>query len=331
MKPPYVVPTMNEIRQIPWNGYKVVSLFAGAGGSSTGYRLAGFKVVYANEFIPKAYESYRANYPDTLLDTRDIRTVTAESILEQIGLEVGELDLLDGSPPCAVFSSANIKNRYDISKVKEYSGVKQRLDDLFDHYIRLLNGLQPKVFVAENVPGLAQGVNKPLFTKFVRQMKACGYRVKVGLIDAQYCGIPQRRKRLIFLGARNDLGIEPVFPKPFDYSYTVKEVCPQIKRIKFGRYHDNWQTSEQVAATVMQSDGRRKSNTAILSSYLVEDEEGNIRKYTIDELRKIHSIPPDYVLTGEFGDQWERIGRSVPPFMMKRIAETVRDEILCKV
>lgn len=331
MKPPYVVPTMEEVRQIPWNGYQVVSLFAGAGGSSTGYRLAGFKVIYANEFIPKAYESYYKNYPDTILDIRDIRMIPVESILEQTGLQVGELDILDGSPPCAVFSMASAQKRKEVSKVKEYSGVKQRLDDLFDHYIRILEGLKPKVFVAENVPGLAKGVNKPLFQRIVRKMKACGYQVKVGLIDAQYCGVPQRRKRLIFLGVRSDLEIEPVFPKPLPYSYTVKEVCPQIKRIKFGRFHDNWQTSEQVAATIMQSDGRRRNETAILSSYLVEDEEGNVRKYQINELKRIHSIPPDYVLTGDFGDQWERIGRSVPPFMMKRIAETVRDEMLCKV
>src|SRR5687768_13139882 len=97
-KPPYHIPTMAEIRALPWNGYRVVSLFSGGGGSSTGYAMAKFKVVWASEFIEEAARSYRANHPATTLDTRDIRTVRAEDILAATGLEVGQLDLLDASP-----------------------------------------------------------------------------------------------------------------------------------------------------------------------------------------------------------------------------------------
>ena len=81
-KPPYAVPTMAEIRALPWNGYRVVSTFSGCGGSCTGYRMAGFKVVWANEFVPAAQDSYRANMEsDCILDGRDIKKVTASEIL----------------------------------------------------------------------------------------------------------------------------------------------------------------------------------------------------------------------------------------------------------
>src|SRR5688500_17629891 len=101
-KPPYRVPSMKEIAAIPFNGLKVVSTFSGTGGSCLGYRMAGFSVVWASEFVPAAAACYRANAaPDSILDTRDIRTIKPQEILKAIGLKKGQVDLLDGSPPCA--------------------------------------------------------------------------------------------------------------------------------------------------------------------------------------------------------------------------------------
>ena len=152
-KPPYRVPSMAEIAALPWNGYSAVSTFSGCGGSSLGYKMAGFRVLWASEFIPAAQDTYRANHPATILDTRDIRNVQASDILGAIGMEPGDLDLFDGSPPCASFSTAG-KREAGWGKVKAYSDTKQRTDDLFFEYSRLVKGVQPKVFVAENVSGL---------------------------------------------------------------------------------------------------------------------------------------------------------------------------------
>ena len=92
-KPPYRVPSMEEIAAVPWNGLTVASLFAGCGGSSLGYRMAGYRMVYANEFVPVALECYRANASEgTVLDGRDVRQVTPEAVLEAIGMAAGELD-----------------------------------------------------------------------------------------------------------------------------------------------------------------------------------------------------------------------------------------------
>jgi DNA (cytosine-5)-methyltransferase 1 len=162
-KPPYRVPSMAEIAALPWNGYRVASSFAGAGGSCTGYRMARYRVVWASEFVPEAAETYRANCaPGCVVDTRDIRDVTPEDVLAQLGMAAGELDIWDGSPPCASFSMAGNREA-DWGKVKDYSGTRQRTDDLFFEYARLAKGVQPRVLIAENVAGLVRGTAKGKF------------------------------------------------------------------------------------------------------------------------------------------------------------------------
>src|SRR5210317_2070165 len=111
-KAPYRVPTMQEIAAIEPNGYNVISTFAGGGGSSLGYRMAGYRVLWANEFIESARETYSANKANyTTVDGRDIREVTATEILETVGINKGDLDILDGSPPCASFSTAGKRHK----------------------------------------------------------------------------------------------------------------------------------------------------------------------------------------------------------------------------
>jgi DNA (cytosine-5)-methyltransferase 1 len=227
-KPPYRVPSMEEIRALPWNGFTVASTFSGAGGSSTGYRMAGFKVLWANEFIDAARDTYRANCADyTNVDGRDIRSVTPEDILATLGMKPGELDLFDGSPPCASFSTAG-KREKGWGEVKKYSDKSQRTDDLFFEYIRLLRGLKPKTFVAENVSGLVKGTAKGYFLEILKELKASGYRVSCRVLDAQWLGVPQARQRTIFVGVRNDLGIEPAHPKPLPYRYSVRDALPWL-------------------------------------------------------------------------------------------------------
>src|SRR4051794_1578150 len=215
-KPPYRIPTMRELKHVRFNGQRVVSLFSGCGGSSLGYRMAGYRVVWANEFIPAARDTYRANFPGTPVDERDIREIEAAHILARTGLQVGELDILDGSPPCASFSTAGKRHRH-WGQIKSYSDTKQRTDDLFFEYIRLLDGLQPRRFIAENVAGLIKGVGKGVFLEILAGLKAAGYRVEARLLDAQWLGVPQARQLLFFVGVRRDLDGTPGFPEPLPY------------------------------------------------------------------------------------------------------------------
>lgn len=227
-KPPYRVPSMEEIRALPWNGFNAVSTFSGCGGSSLGYRMAGFKMLWASEFVPAAQETYRANAaPYTVLDTRDIRGVTGQDILDAVGLGVGEIDLFDGSPPCASFSTAG-KREAGWGQVKKYSDTKQRTDDLFFEYARLIEQTQPRTFVAENVAGLVKGTAKGYFKEILARLRACGYRVSARVLDASWLGVPQSRNRLIFVGVREDLDMSPAHPAPLPYQYTVRDALPWI-------------------------------------------------------------------------------------------------------
>jgi DNA (cytosine-5)-methyltransferase 1 len=226
-KPPYRVPTMAEVAAAPLNGFTAVSTFSGCGGSSLGYRMAGFRVAWANEFVDAARDTYRANAPATTLDGRDIRDVTGAEVLDAVGLSSGELDLLDGSPPCAAFSTAG-KRQDGWGTVNSYSDTAQRSDDLFFEYARLVGEIQPRVFVAENVSGLVKGSAKGYFKLILRALRAVGYRVEARLLNAAWLGVPQSRQRLFFIGVREDLNLPPVFPQPLPYRYTVREALPWI-------------------------------------------------------------------------------------------------------
>jgi DNA (cytosine-5)-methyltransferase 1 len=229
-KPPYRVPLVSEVNDIEWNGFTVASTFAGAGGSSFGYRMAGFRVLWANEFVPIAQESYRANMrAGTIMDGRDVKIITAADILAATGLSVGELDIFDGSPPCQAFSTAGKREKGWGTERSYEHGASQKNEDLFDEYIRLRDGLMPRVFIAENVSGLVKGVAKGYFLDILKRLKV-GYRVEARVLDAQWLGVPQQRSRVIFIGVRDDLALDPVFPKPFPFRYTVRDAIPWITR-----------------------------------------------------------------------------------------------------
>ena len=385
-KPPYRVPSMAEIAALPWNGYNAISTFSGCGGSSLGYKMAGFRVLWASEFIPAAQDTYRANHPQTILDTRDIRIVQAGDVLKAIGIKVGQLDLLDGSPPCASFSTAG-KREAGWGKVKKYSDTAQRTDDLFFEFIRLVQGIQPKVFVAENVSGLVKGTAKGYFLEILAAMKACGYRVTCRVLDAQWLGVPQQRQRTIFVGVRNDLNLEPAHPKPLPYRYSVRDALPWIVKVGdnagFGggaMRSAASAASAAIGASPQTGNGRFPPSSVEaetdISRYAIGAEWDKLkqgessdrymnlvksapsapsapsatvtangaraglacvthptekRKFSIAELRRICAFPDDFILTGSYAQQWERLGRAVPPVMMFHIASTIRDEILAKV
>jgi DNA (cytosine-5)-methyltransferase 1 len=359
IKPPYKVQSMKEIEQIPWNGYNVVSTFSGGGGSCLGYRMAGFHVIWASEFVEEAQKTYRANHKGTILDTRDIREVKPEDILTAIHMKPGEIDLFDGSPPCCAFSTAG-KREKGWGQKREYSdGKSQQIENLFFEYIRLLNGLQPKTFVAENVSGLVKGTALGYFKEFLREMKKCGYRVKAQLLNAKYLGVPQSRERLIFIGVREDLNADPIYPKPKSYIYSLKDAFTNLeideeerkmlldsaKKYAWGRIAEKMpknpyrsisgqeitghgyfnltrQPLGQPSGTLCQSHG---GLSVCGSIHPLEN-----RKYTIGELKRITSIPDDFILTGNYSQQYERLARMVPPVMMMNIAKTIQTEILDK-
>lgn len=341
--PPFKVPSMRDIKAIKHNGFNVVSTFSGGGGSCLGYRMAGYKVLWANEFIPAAQETYKANHPDSILDPRDIRTIQPSEILKAINMPTGQLDLFDGSPPCAAFSTAG-KRAAKWGGVSKYSDSSQRVDDLFFEYIRLLEGLRPKVFVAENVSGLIKGVAKGYFLEILACLKKAGYNVACKVLDAQWLGVPQQRQRTIFVGVRNDLGIEPLHPGPLPYRYSVRDAwenVPADKEFYFTQYaiYPLWRSLSPGQGHPKRINLKRlsfdkPSNTVCQTwgpSVAAITHPSKPRYPTIAELKRLCAFPDDFVLTGKVEQQWERLGRSVPPVMMMHVAKTIQEEILCKL
>lgn len=195
--------------------FTAVGSFSGCGGSSLGLRMAGFEVPYAIEFVPEAAITYVANSPNAYVARKDIREVDAEEILDRLSLRPGELDLFEGSPPCASFSNAG-KGAKLWGEVKKYSDTKQRTDDLFFEWARLLGGLKPRAFIAENVGGLVERekAREEYCWTIANAFSALGYRVRAGVLNACHYGVPTARRRLFFVGIREDVEREVKFPPP---------------------------------------------------------------------------------------------------------------------
>ena len=194
--------------------FTVISTFAGGGGSSTGYRLAGGKILAINEFVEAARDTYSANYPNTPIIPDDIKKLTGKDILEVAGISEGELDLLDGSPPCSAFSVAGRgfthhggSHKAGYGKSKHYSDEQsvENIEDLFFEFIRVAKDIQPKTIIAENVKGLTIGEAKEYFNMINNAFDELGYDVCAKVLNSKHYGVPQARERTIFIGVRKDL------------------------------------------------------------------------------------------------------------------------------
>jgi DNA (cytosine-5)-methyltransferase 1 len=224
--PPYAIPDVAEALAAPADR-TVASTFSGCGGSCLGYRLAGFEVRAAVELAEVPRRSYRENFGWEPLGL-DVREMTAATLLDAAGVGVGELDLLDGSPPCTPFSTVGKRQRGWRVEV-EHAGKRQRVDDLFLEFARLVDGVRPRALVAENVTGLAHGTARGYFRMVLGALRSCGYRVAARVLDAQWLGVPQRRQRVFVVGVRDDLGVEPPFPVPLGYRYSVRGALPGLR------------------------------------------------------------------------------------------------------
>lgn len=283
------------------NAPTVISTFAGCGGSSLGYSMAGFRELLAVEWDQNAVDTFRLNFPDVPVYHGDIAALSVEDCLARTGLQPGELDVFDGSPPCQGFSTAG----------------KRMIDDprnqLFREYVRLLRGLRPKVFVMENVSGMVKGKMKLIFADILRELKASGYQVSARLMNAMYFNVPQSRERMIFIGVREDLGIAPSHPRAMANEMSVGSVFPEVLATRSMKINP-WITNRRAAATVTKTD----------SDYQFKINTG-WRKPILSEVSILGSYPPAY----RWGkDAWARIGNSVPPLFMRSIAAHIRECIL---
>jgi len=309
----------------------VISTFAGCGGSSLGYKLAGFKELLAIDYDNNAEATFKANFPEVPFWNKDIRKVNVQEILDFTQLKIGELDVLDGSPPCQGFSTA---------------GKRQVIDprnDLFKDFIRLIEGLQPKVFVMENVSGMIKGTMKGKFKEIIVTLKNLGYNVKCKLLNAKYYQVPQSRQRLFFIGVRKDLNKEPVFPTPSTKIITVNEALRDLEQLNLKNTEI---TNQIIKKGYYQIPQGKNGESLVKGSYFntirihpskpcptITKIRGLLhyvepRYLTIPELKRLSSFPDDFQFIGGMLNQWARIGNAVMPNQMKAIAKTIKSQIL---
>ncbi|APZ47714.1 DNA (cytosine-5-)-methyltransferase [Polaribacter reichenbachii] len=188
----------------------VVSFFAGAGGLDLGFEKAGFNVVWANEYDKDIWETYEKNHKSTILDRRSIVDIESD--------EVPECDGIIGGPPCQSWSEAG-----------SLRGINDKRGQLFYDFIRILEAKQPKFFLAENVSGMLLERHSEALKNIKEMFKNAGYRLSFKLLNASDFDVPQDRKRVFFVGIREDLDFEFQFPQPLKKKVTLEQKIADLK------------------------------------------------------------------------------------------------------
>ena len=360
--------------------FTVISTFAGGGGSSTGYKLAGGKVLLVNEFVEAARQTYSDNYSDTQILPQDIKSLTGFDFLDAADIIPTELDILDGSPPCSAFSISGKRDKgWDQEKVYSDGKKVENIEDLFLEYVRIAKEIQPKIIVAENVKGITAGEAKKKLNEFINAFQNIGYDVTYKVMNAAHYGVPQARERTMFVCVREDvceavglnfMTLNNVFPEENKEMVTLRHALEGI---------ENDKEEEQILLDYVQG-GFQKKWIELLEfdppKHLKPSDERFIdinpkrsmfnmirpcqdlpcptltqrgqqtvvsgvfhpmknRKFTVPELKRIMSLPEDFVMKSDretvakrFDQSAERIGRMVAPKMMAALANSLYEKVL---
>lgn len=319
----------------------IVSLFAGCGGSSLGYSIAGFKELLAVEWDNHAAKTFKLNFPEVNLYHGDICTFSDENITNII--KPYELDILDGSPPCQGFSTSGKRVMSDSR------------NQLFREFIRFLRILKPKTFVMENVSGMIKGKMKIIFGYILKSLRESGYNVSARLMNTQYFNVPQKRQRMIFIGIRNDLNMKAVHPSAVSLPISVEVAlknCPQPK--------EKWDPEKIKSFTKKQKEvfdvlvkckpGQKVSQfhpkKNYFSSFRIEKDTPartiiktshdrifhffENRYLTTQEVKRLGSFPDQFIIPDRPQLTFERVGNSVPPLFMAEVGKHLK-EILKRI
>lgn len=308
------------------HGKTVFTTFACGGGSSMGYKLAGYEVVGANDIDPQMERVYKENHNPKLF----YRCPIKDLIKMEVSEELKELDILDGSPPCSTFSmSGSREEAWGKSKMFREGQAVQVLDDLFFDYIDLVGKLRPKIFVAENVKGMLIGNAKGYVVEINKRFKELGYEVQIFMLNGATMGLPQARERTFFIGNRINA---PKLVLDFKERY-----------IPFKEISDNTDTKENITETYKKYWEQSKQGTSVgkfkstkkLHMFKVPGTltaSGATYHPTIKRIINkkesclIGSFPQDY----NFLDLPFRylIGMSVPPVMMAQVSHQIYEQWL---
>lgn len=328
----------------------VISLFSGCGGLDLGFERAGFNVPVANEFDPTIFETFKANHPNTHLIEGDVRQVTKEDIAPF--LDNGEVDGIIGGPPCQSWSEAG-----------SLRGIEDARGQLFFDYIRILKEFKPKFFLAENVSGMLANRHSDAVKNIIKMFEEAGYDVSLTLVNAKDYGVAEERKRVFYIGFRNDLKVKFVFPEGStvddkkkltlrDVIWDLQETAvPSADKNKHnpkavnsneyftGAFSPIFMSRNRVKswdeqAFTVQASGRQCQLHPQAPKMVkfdkndcrfVEGQEHLYRRMTIREVARVQGFPDDFqFIYTDTNNAYKMIGNAVPVNLAYEIATAIR-------
>lgn len=322
----------------------VFSTFAGGGGSSMGYKLAGFNVIGCNEIDKRMINCYIENLHPKYAFLEPIQTFKLRNDLPP---ELYNLDILDGSPPCSSFTNAGNRSKdWGKEKVFMEGQAQQVLDTLFFDFIDLAKKLQPKIVLAENVPGIKFGEAIKYVQRIHKEFDLAGFYSHHWILDASKMGVPQKRKRVFFIAMRKDLA------KFFDETITMTNPLPKLN-LKFSEPEIKvkeilMQIGDDLEMTELMQ-GRWKKTK--IGKYVKKYQTGNLKLVPNEVCPAISTVPPfhpyemrrlvkkEVALASSFptdykflGMNWCNVmGMSVPPLMVARVATEIYNQWLKQI
>lgn len=335
---------LSDLKKIKKNNYKVFSCFSCGGGSSMGYKLAGYEVIGNCEIDKNMNEMYLKNFNVKYNYEMGVQEFKN---LKNIPKELYDIDILDGSPPCSTFST-NGKREKNWGKEKKFreGQEKQILSDLFFDFIDIAKILNPKIIVAENVTGIIKGNAKGYVNEIIKRLNDIGYKTQIFLLNSATMGVPQRRERVFFISQRKDLNLlniklnfneKPILYKEFKenkYKPFNKET------LEYKRWLKRTPTDLSIGDIVKRTE---KGKVSCFSHKIIKDNEVPLTLTAGDPFIRydlpgyisdrdtitIQTFPQDY----NFLNQSVQYvcGMSVPPIMMMKIAEQIKEQLLDKI
>ena len=329
-------------KSIENHGCKVFGTFICGGGSSMGYKLAGYHHLGGVELDPSIAAIYKANHHPEHLYIEDIRDFNKR---DDLPWDLYDLDILDGSPPCSTFSTAGQRDDAWGKEKKFAEGQKlQRLDDLVFVYCDTIAKLRPKVCWLENVAGLVKGNAKVYAKQIVQRLNEIGYNVQVFLLNGATMGVPQTRERVFFIGLRKDFHLPKLVLDFNEEPIKFGEIKDELGRPIVGEESlKTWEhrkpTDDNFADTNMRYKGK---NTGFNQMYAKDDRvlpTLRASSYTFlysvpklistTEMLKASTFPIDYMAPET--KVMFLTGMSVAPLMSAQISYQIYKQWLSKI
>lgn len=332
---------LTDLEHVPQNGLKVFSTFACGGGSSMGYKLAGFTMVGANDIDPEMRWHYEQNLNPKLFIEGPVKDLVTKDLPD----ELFDLDVLDGSPPCSTFSMSGSREKaWGREKHFREGQAVQVLDDLFFDFLDVVERLMPKVVVAENVKGMLAGNAKGYVHAVIQRLKQIGYNAQLFLVNAADCGVPQRRERVFFVASRADLNLPKLKFAPNGKWIAVKDALADVQELTEAEKQHTAPSGLDFRYWHLTKPGRRYLDTAMelenraaywdtrkldpdMPAHTLTAGDGVkhwsvCRGITFREAKRLGSFPDDYKAKSENIGKY-MVGMSVPPKMLAALAEQI--------